>query len=1138
MNNEKEITTYHQQFKGNEWAYFLIPQIDIEKGLAHNTGVIINSNIKRAPLKTVVSYLAKNFHEKYPEAVEKLSLKPNPTKIDIATDIIKFVELSQPRGNRAAPIKTQQGKRTDEVVIEINTEDEADSDTDETSKEEKSDSEWEPESESEYDEKETSTDTDEKEFQNNTTSVQKENQIESEKEVQKENQIENKKGKRMPVERENQSKPSTQTQENNEPKENPRETNENVTKEESRINPREEKDPEETYKFEQSQQNSTLWDTWIFEPDTAINEGENPNIQKEKLQERKKSFSYWADEDDEDPLWEKALNEAYNNIQNEENQKHQTEWNKVDNIVTNQNPEETYSYDIYESCEENDTIKEIARDLLNITKEPLEEDAPEAYKEIIEMTKNYTKQLDQRINKQDSNRINEVITNGTNSPPPRSPLSETNSIPEEPTETATLARSEPTQHESNETILGESPEPTNETTKNQRNNKSHTEIDENHIENDKNSSEVSNHETSQANKRVQNQAPPNETSQPRNEQNTETVSTDNEAKSKNRNKKDRKKPHRLTHRTKEQIIKQYEKLEKEKEKIIEALKEKQNKVVELETELNKQVEGNKKQEEEIQDAIKRDESELLEQLVNKIVEKGKLSQENEEIRRKHESTKRNNQEKQSEIRKLRETLKQKDEWILELHEQKEKEISLRIKTDEVNKLLYSENESLKLLNIELTNKNEKSTKDIENLKIVVKETSKNSNQGDNEINKLLYSENESLKLINTELTKKNEKSTKDIENLKTIVKEANKSPYLGGNEIKLQEENKLLQEKLKETQTERDSWQLLLYEAQKEMAELAEAKFDWLQPKTYEKESNISIEREERDIIEQAVYCNRNNIEAQGEWRTWYRESKQAADEQYKQVRGEEMTNQNDKNYRKENCPFYLRGKCKLGNFCQLSHNNTKEITQVNNEKSTIEICRNYQRGFCRFRELCKYRHTAKENEKENREICRDHQRGRCRFKDRCKYIHKYDESTNNQHDQRNSSIMQDNSNYQKQNRNEYEFHYPTREKEYNSNNNYPNYHDNRNARKYPSEEIHKQNRGRYANQEHTQDTRCRYHENGYCRNGENCQFQHRKICYFFNKNGQCRNGENCYFIHRARKEQAHQMVNQIPSNRDRRPRY
>ena len=89
--------TYNNQFKENEWANFLIPKIDLSRDKDYSISNILSSNIKKAPLVAVVNFLQKNFAEKYPNAVEGLGVKQNTTKVELAGQIINFVQLSQPQ---------------------------------------------------------------------------------------------------------------------------------------------------------------------------------------------------------------------------------------------------------------------------------------------------------------------------------------------------------------------------------------------------------------------------------------------------------------------------------------------------------------------------------------------------------------------------------------------------------------------------------------------------------------------------------------------------------------------------------------------------------------------------------------------------------------------------------------------------------------------------------------------------------------------------------------------------------------------------------------------------------------------------------------------------------------------------------
>ena len=69
---------YNNQFKENEWAYFLIPKIDLSsRDKDFSISTVLSSNIKKAPLIAVVNFLLKNFSDKYPKAVEGLGVKQN-----------------------------------------------------------------------------------------------------------------------------------------------------------------------------------------------------------------------------------------------------------------------------------------------------------------------------------------------------------------------------------------------------------------------------------------------------------------------------------------------------------------------------------------------------------------------------------------------------------------------------------------------------------------------------------------------------------------------------------------------------------------------------------------------------------------------------------------------------------------------------------------------------------------------------------------------------------------------------------------------------------------------------------------------------------------------------------------------------
>ena len=84
---------YSDQFVDSKWGHYLIRRIDPSKNRDPNLALLLDSKIKKEPLKGVVDFLKNNFAVKYPRAVEILvnSKKPNINKNDLANQIIDFV---------------------------------------------------------------------------------------------------------------------------------------------------------------------------------------------------------------------------------------------------------------------------------------------------------------------------------------------------------------------------------------------------------------------------------------------------------------------------------------------------------------------------------------------------------------------------------------------------------------------------------------------------------------------------------------------------------------------------------------------------------------------------------------------------------------------------------------------------------------------------------------------------------------------------------------------------------------------------------------------------------------------------------------------------------------------------------------
>ena len=76
---------YNDQFVGNDWAHYLIRRIDPSKSKDTNLAILLNTGIKKVPLKKVVDFLKNNFAAKYPKAVEVFVKKANLRKSDLST---------------------------------------------------------------------------------------------------------------------------------------------------------------------------------------------------------------------------------------------------------------------------------------------------------------------------------------------------------------------------------------------------------------------------------------------------------------------------------------------------------------------------------------------------------------------------------------------------------------------------------------------------------------------------------------------------------------------------------------------------------------------------------------------------------------------------------------------------------------------------------------------------------------------------------------------------------------------------------------------------------------------------------------------------------------------------------------------
>ena len=88
---------YNDQFVGHDWAHYLIRRIDLSKNRDANMAILLNSGIKKDPLKAVVTYLKGSFDDMYHEACDQLvTKKPTTTKSELVNLVIDFVSQTLP----------------------------------------------------------------------------------------------------------------------------------------------------------------------------------------------------------------------------------------------------------------------------------------------------------------------------------------------------------------------------------------------------------------------------------------------------------------------------------------------------------------------------------------------------------------------------------------------------------------------------------------------------------------------------------------------------------------------------------------------------------------------------------------------------------------------------------------------------------------------------------------------------------------------------------------------------------------------------------------------------------------------------------------------------------------------------------
>ena len=95
MSTEREA--YNDQFAENQWAHYLIRRVNLEKTRDAQLAILKNTQIKKNPLASAVTYLKNSFATKYPEAVLELNpKKPGLTMMEMFTQMLNFVERTLP----------------------------------------------------------------------------------------------------------------------------------------------------------------------------------------------------------------------------------------------------------------------------------------------------------------------------------------------------------------------------------------------------------------------------------------------------------------------------------------------------------------------------------------------------------------------------------------------------------------------------------------------------------------------------------------------------------------------------------------------------------------------------------------------------------------------------------------------------------------------------------------------------------------------------------------------------------------------------------------------------------------------------------------------------------------------------------
>ena len=723
---EQILQKYYEQFKSNEWAYFLIPKIDPKSANDENVSTIINSNIKKSPLKSLILFLIKTFSKKYKQEVKCLVLEPQTSKTEMAYQIVKFVGLTYPCNNDASMEDINQNSETGESDNQIyenpdekelvndhqSCEDSEDT-NDTTSECDDSDEDYyppsykpptsysiQPPTPSAID------DENESEITVNEESQQRENDdIEYAEEAMTSPSLAQKRSAR--------TKKAVSFSEN-----------EKIT-ETQNTGPKEKANKLKKAKTNNENKSKTTTggkEDYKIVENSAVTSNENPNVCKQN-----NISNNCSPPKDKNTL---NTNEA-------ENKRSHTQEKNPDIEILGEKPPQVALNQNKETSSEN-------LSKANLNSSSISQ-ADESSMKLNEYMNNFHFVTQEQKNVDERN----YITNHFNQREKKSYVDKFgydwgditdddicwDDVQSQPNPTSPKMPTKP-----NEQRPGE----VNEELTN-GNSQTTTEMQ----------SQLNNPQTLAC---TDKQIAPSKVAKP-NDQKT-AYKDQNQTETNPENEKQhiiKQKAHKFQSSTQKKILEEYKKLEKKHAEQAEKVKE-LSKEIEQEKKKNKNCADKiKKLNENLDEIGKKDESGILEEFIQILKQLETIKEEREEMKIQIDDYKKKNIEKQNEIRKQKDLIVKREQTIDMLRTENQQEVDLRIKTETINGLLSSKNESLEARNNEILDENQKKDHNINQLKTIIKELTK---KNDDTVVETLKNDNKSLKERNDQILRELTKITK------------------------------------------------------------------------------------------------------------------------------------------------------------------------------------------------------------------------------------------------------------------------------------------------------------------------------------------------------------------------------------------